>query len=72
MPIYEYICQDCGHDFETLVIRSSEKICCPQCQHENLERKMSRFAFKGSERFVGTGSSSNCGSCASHNCSGCH
>ena len=72
MPIYEYICQDCGHDFETLVMRSSEIISCPQCRQENLERKMSRFAFKGSERFVGTGSSSNCGSCASHNCSGCH
>ncbi len=72
MPIYEYSCLDCGNDFEALVFRSSEKICCPNCQKENLERKMSTFAFKGSEKFVGTGSSSSCGSCASHNCSTCH
>jgi putative FmdB family regulatory protein len=72
MPIYEYNCLDCGNDFETLVFRSSKKICCPKCRKENLERRMSTFAFKGSEKFVGTGSSSSCGSCASHNCSTCH
>jgi len=72
MPIFEYLCRDCGHDFEALVLKASETICCPQCRKENLQKKMSTFAFKGSDRFVGTGSSSGCSSCASHNCSTCH
>ncbi|MEW6184340.1 MAG: zinc ribbon domain-containing protein [Thermodesulfobacteriota bacterium] len=72
MPIFEYTCLDCGRDFETIVFKSTEKVCCPQCNTENLEKKMSKFAFKGNERFVGTGSSSSCGSCSSGNCSSCH
>jgi putative FmdB family regulatory protein len=72
MPIYEYTCLECDHDFETLVFRSTEKVCCPQCNKENLERKMSTFAVKGTDRFAGSGSSSGCGSCASHSCSTCH
>jgi putative FmdB family regulatory protein len=72
MPIFEYTCLDCGRDFETIVFKSSEKVCCPHCHTENLEKKMSKFAFKGADRFVGTGSSSSCGSCSSGNCSSCH
>lgn len=72
MPIFEYTCLDCGQDFEAIVFKSSESVCCPQCKKENLEKKMSKFAFKGTDRFVGTGSSSSCGSCSSGNCSSCH
>lgn len=72
MPIFEYTCLDCGQDFETIVFKSSELVCCPECKKENLEKKMSKFAFKGTDRFVGTGSSSGCGSCSSGNCSSCH
>jgi putative FmdB family regulatory protein len=72
MPIFEYSCLDCGQDFETIVFKSNERVCCPQCKKENLEKKMSKFAFKGTDRFVGTGSSSSCGSCSSGNCSSCH
>lgn len=74
MPIFEYTCLDCGEDFETIVFRSSDPVCCPKCNQEHLQKKMSKFAFKGSERFVGTGSSANsgCGGCSSHNCSSCH
>ena len=40
MPIYEYICQDCGHEFEYLM-RGSEKPSCPRCQKDRLTKKMS-------------------------------
>ena len=72
MPIFEYSCLDCGQDFETIVFKSNETVCCPHCKKENLEKKMSKFAFKGTDRFVGTGNSSSCGGCSSHNCSTCH
>lgn len=43
MPIFEYLCQDCGQDFEALV-RSSTTPECPTCHSVSLERKLSVFA----------------------------
>ncbi len=40
MPIYEYSCTACGHEFEELV-RGDEKPVCPSCESEDLERLMS-------------------------------
>lgn len=43
MPIYEYACQDCGREFETLV-RSDTVPECPACHSTQLERQLSVFA----------------------------
>jgi putative FmdB family regulatory protein len=45
MPIFEYRCQGCGHEFETLVLKGSTP-ACPQCQSEALERLLSVPAVK--------------------------
>ena len=37
MPIYEYRCEACGDEFETLVLRKTEPEC-PSCQSQDLER----------------------------------
>ena len=37
MPIYEYACKACGHEFETLVLGET-KPECPSCQSRDLER----------------------------------
>ena len=44
MPIYEYVCLDCGNRFELLVLRSEEEVICPSCECARLERVMSPFA----------------------------
>jgi putative FmdB family regulatory protein len=41
MPLYEYVCQECDHPFETLVRTSTEKVNCPQCKSEKVERTLS-------------------------------
>lgn len=47
MPIHDYHCPRCGHDFETLV-RSSSVPACPQCgATEGLQRQLSRIAPAG-------------------------
>ena len=46
MPIYEYTCSSCKHEFETLV-RGSEAPGCPKCASTALEKKMSVFAAAG-------------------------
>jgi len=43
MPIYEYICEKCAGEFETLV-RGDEKPVCPQCGGKKLSRKLSVVA----------------------------
>lgn len=40
MPIYEYSCEACGHEFETLVRGESEPEC-PSCQSRDLKRLLS-------------------------------
>jgi putative FmdB family regulatory protein len=44
MPIFEYSCRTCGKDFETLVRSSSSAPCCPGCQSQDLQKKLSAFA----------------------------
>jgi putative FmdB family regulatory protein len=40
MPLYEYTCQKCAHDFEALVFAGDEPEC-PQCHSHVLERQWS-------------------------------
>ncbi|MBI5439806.1 MAG: zinc ribbon domain-containing protein [Deltaproteobacteria bacterium] len=32
MPLYEYQCEECGHDFERLVFHDEEEVRCPKCR----------------------------------------
>lgn len=43
MPIFEYRCADCGHDFE-LLVRSDTRLACPQCASTELAKQLSVFA----------------------------
>jgi putative FmdB family regulatory protein len=50
MPIYEYECRQCGHQFEVLVLRSSNTTpACPECKGQELERLLSGFAVNTAE-----------------------
>ncbi len=40
MPIYEYVCRDCGHEFEILV-RGEEKASCSSCGLFRLTKRLS-------------------------------
>ena len=44
MPIFEYQCRDCGHQFEYLVIHSSPPPECPACHHSDLQKMISLCA----------------------------
>ncbi len=41
MPIYEYTCDQCGHEFEVLLRTMGEKPVCPACHSQQLTRKLS-------------------------------
>ena len=40
MPMFEYACRACGHEFETLV-RSGDTPECASCGSKDLEKKLS-------------------------------
>lgn len=41
MPIFEYKCHACGHEFEYLVLRSTPPAECPACHAQDLEQLIS-------------------------------
>ena len=43
MPIFEYSCKTCQHEFEALVF-GDEKASCPKCHGKSLAAKLSVFA----------------------------
>jgi len=50
MPILEYSCRACGHQFEFLKLPTTAASArCPACQGEDLERLLSGFAMSTPE-----------------------
>jgi len=47
MPIYEYACTACGHEFEEWQKMSDAPVrTCPKCKKKKVERLISRTAFQ--------------------------
>lgn len=51
MPIHDYRCRACRHEFEALV-RSSDVPHCPQCGAAELERLVSLTAPQGTSQAI--------------------
>lgn len=79
MPIFEYICKDCGTTFEELVLASGKekKLACPACASLSIKKKLSTFAINSGSSADRPDCSTGCGggfehgSCGSGMC-GCH
>lgn len=61
MPIFEYVCQQCAHNFEAIV-RGSQEPSCPKCESRKLEQKLSVFAV-GAAKASAAPATGGCGSC---------
>lgn len=52
MPTYEYVCDDCSHEFDTFQSMKDDRLkTCPECNEDTLRRKIGTGAgiiFKGS------------------------
>lgn len=70
MPIYEYVCKKCSHQFELLRLSSNDfkNVKCPECGSGKAEKKLSTFAAA-----VSTSSTAGCndGACPAPPMSGC-
>lgn len=61
MPIFEYVCAECGHKFEKLVLSASREreIRCPECRSESVAKAISACCSRGSGGAT-TGASAGC------------
>ena len=41
MPLYEYVCRACNHEFEALVRSQDPPPACPSCKSSDLEKLIS-------------------------------
>ncbi|MDD3311720.1 zinc ribbon domain-containing protein [Pseudodesulfovibrio sp.] len=85
MPIFEYKCDDCGHEFEELVFDRDACPPCPKCGSEKTGKLISacrcRVGAGGSAPSEGASdsgassssfsASSPCSGCSGGNCSSC-
>jgi putative FmdB family regulatory protein len=48
MPIYEFICEECGEIFEELVpsLQATKDVSCPACQSDLVRKLVSSFVSK--------------------------
>lgn len=64
MPIFEYVCRECGHSFELLVQRQ-RAVECPSCKGRKLEKQLSVFvaSVKGQTGGAKDVPATPCGAC---------
>jgi len=65
MPLYEYVCQYCGANFEKMVRFSEQDLEpeCPACHSKEARKRISLFAAGGSS--VSSLANSGCASASS-------
>jgi putative FmdB family regulatory protein len=54
MPIFEYVCQDCGAGFEQLVMGPEAAVSCPTCQSPDVAKQFSAFSTRTAAGFSGS------------------
>jgi putative FmdB family regulatory protein len=76
LPIYEYVCDDCGTQYERIVLNAGTKVTCPSCASAESTIQLSVFAAHGNHAKASGGSSSSSGSSSGGGCCGgacgCH
>jgi putative FmdB family regulatory protein len=65
MPLYDYICEDCGGQSELLVFSQSDPLQCKECGSSNLKKLLSAHSSMSGpakNAMPGPGDTACCGS----------
>ncbi len=73
MPLYEYLCQDCGSHFDALrsIKDADAPIHCKKCQGEHTSRQLSVFFAQSGGKVVAGNSGGGCAGCGGGSCASC-
>ncbi len=74
MPLYEYVCQECGSHFDALrsMREADTPIPCQKCQSMKTTRQLSVFFANSGSRAVAGTNGGGCGNCGGGSCASCH
>jgi putative FmdB family regulatory protein len=74
MPIYEYVCNDCGERFEILrsIKDADSPLLCNTCQSNKTHRALSVFFAQSGSKIIAGNGSSGCSGCSTGSCSSCN
>ena len=72
MPVYSYVCKDCGHKFDLLtgVISEKPKFKCEKCGSSDVKKLLPRFISGKTEEGAVIGGNS-CSTCQASSCTSC-
>lgn len=71
MPVYSFVCKECGKEFTKLVkIKEKERVACPHCGKRELKQLFGRFNYvKITKKYnPGCNVANNCLSAKKHGC----
>jgi len=73
MPIYEYLCKDCGVRFEIIrpIKDADTPVPCKSCESDHTQRTLSVFFAQSGSRVIAGSNSGGCAGCAGGTCSTC-
>lgn len=74
MPLYEYLCQDCGHRFDTMrsMKDADSPATCKSCHSDHTRRMISVFFAASDGRSVTTtNGNGGCSGCSGGSCASC-
>jgi putative FmdB family regulatory protein len=73
MPIYEYLCKDCGKRFEMLraIKEADTPIPCKSCQSNQTQRALSVFFAQSGSKIIAGANNGGCSGCSGGTCSSC-
>jgi putative FmdB family regulatory protein len=72
MPIYEYVCLDCGKRFEVLraMKDADNPVDCENCESEHTSRCLTVFYAQSGGRVL-AGNGGSCAGCGGGSCASC-
>jgi len=70
MPIFEYLCESCGHRFEAILF-GEQRPECPKCHTEKLEKQLSVFAINNAGHSSAPATGCGQSNCCMMNGGGC-
>ncbi|HEX5471634.1 MAG TPA: zinc ribbon domain-containing protein [Lacipirellulaceae bacterium] len=65
MPLYEYACEDCGHESELLMTGAAHPVC-PECGSQQMSKLLSIVSAPGRNTFGAEKRDLPPGPCGSH------
>jgi len=73
MPIYEYVCEDCGRKFDAMrsMKDADSPIACKGCQSQHTRRALSLCCAHSDGQVVSGGGGGGCGGCSGGSCGSC-